>query len=192
MNLRKLHRTRGSNRKQVRGFTIVELLIVIVVIAILAATTVVAFNGVQTRANNTKTLAAVGQYVKALQLFATNNGRYPINTTYPCLGDLNAVCGATQYPSCFGYSSVTGQQAFIDDIRTVLGSMPELSTQQMDCNGAGGVARGGFYYSVNGISVTVQYFLRGDVACQPPAGLGIYQRNQAVDATDCRGTMAAP
>ena len=35
------------------GFTIVELLIVIVVIGILAAITIVAFSGIQNRANNT-------------------------------------------------------------------------------------------------------------------------------------------
>ncbi len=34
-----------------RGFTIVELLIVIVIIAILAAITIVAYNGIQNRAN---------------------------------------------------------------------------------------------------------------------------------------------
>ena len=37
-------------RKNTQGFTIVELLIVIVVIGILAAITIIAFNGVQLRA----------------------------------------------------------------------------------------------------------------------------------------------
>jgi prepilin-type N-terminal cleavage/methylation domain-containing protein len=36
-----------------KGFTIVELLVVIVVIAILATISVTAYNGIQNRANNT-------------------------------------------------------------------------------------------------------------------------------------------
>jgi general secretion pathway protein G len=40
--------------KNEKGFTIVELLIVIVVIGILAAIVIVAYNGVQNKANTTK------------------------------------------------------------------------------------------------------------------------------------------
>lgn len=48
-----------------RGFTIVELLIVIVVIAILAAITIVAFNGIQQRARNMARISAAEQIAKA-------------------------------------------------------------------------------------------------------------------------------
>jgi prepilin-type N-terminal cleavage/methylation domain-containing protein len=47
-----------------RGFTIVELLIVIVVIAILAAITIVAYNGIQNRARTSSAQSAANVIVK--------------------------------------------------------------------------------------------------------------------------------
>ena len=49
-----------------KGFTIVELLIVIVVIGILAAITIVAYNGVQTRALTAKRQSDVNGYAKVI------------------------------------------------------------------------------------------------------------------------------
>lgn len=60
-----------------RGFTIVELLIVIVVIAILAAVTIVAYNGIQSRAKDSQRLADIAAITKALELYKTQNGQYP-------------------------------------------------------------------------------------------------------------------
>ena len=51
-----------------RGFTIVELLIVIVVIGILAAITIVAYNGVQTRARDAKRASDLSAVAKPLKL----------------------------------------------------------------------------------------------------------------------------
>jgi prepilin-type N-terminal cleavage/methylation domain-containing protein len=60
------------------GFTIVELLIVIVVIAILAAITIVAYNGIQNRARESAIQAAASQAGrKALAYAPTNNDQYP-------------------------------------------------------------------------------------------------------------------
>lgn len=60
-----------------RGFTIVELLIVIVVIAILASITVVAFNGVQQRGKDSQRKSDITAITKALELYYIDNGRYP-------------------------------------------------------------------------------------------------------------------
>lgn len=57
------------------GFTIVELLIVIVVIGILAAITVVAFNGVQQRANNARTTSDLNSLKKAIYAGRTNTNK---------------------------------------------------------------------------------------------------------------------
>lgn len=60
------------------GFTIVELLIVVVVIAILAAITIVAYNGIQNRAKASATASLVSQINKKLLVYAVSNG-----DTYP-------------------------------------------------------------------------------------------------------------
>lgn len=59
------------------GFTIVELLIVIVVIGILAAIVVVAYNGVQNRANDAAVESDIRKIGLALQNYATINGSLP-------------------------------------------------------------------------------------------------------------------
>jgi prepilin-type N-terminal cleavage/methylation domain-containing protein len=66
------------------AFTIVELLIVIVVIGILAAITIVAYNGIQTRARNGQVIAGVNVYYKAVLQYKTINSVYPSVTG--CLG----------------------------------------------------------------------------------------------------------
>lgn len=58
--------------KASNGFTIVELLIVIVVIGILAAITIVAYNGIQDRAKNTKIKNDLAQIQKAVTLARIN------------------------------------------------------------------------------------------------------------------------
>ena len=61
-----------------RGFTIVELLIVIVVIAILASITVAAFSGVTNRANDTVIQSDLTNFAKAVNIYApTHLGAFP-------------------------------------------------------------------------------------------------------------------
>lgn len=69
-------------RKYSNGFTIVELLIVIVVIGILAAITVVAYNGIQQRANNAKIASDLAQIQKAI-ITARANRESPLFVIYP-------------------------------------------------------------------------------------------------------------
>lgn len=52
-----------------RGFTLVELVIAISVISVLATITVVAYNGVVARANDTQRIAAVATVRKALDMY---------------------------------------------------------------------------------------------------------------------------
>jgi type II secretion system protein G len=61
------------------GFTIVELLIVIVVIGILAAITIVAYSGTQARATYASYRSDMDKINKAILLYQADNGAYPGN-----------------------------------------------------------------------------------------------------------------
>lgn len=63
--------------KRQKGFTIVELLIVIVIIGILAAITIVAYNGIQQRARDSARTSDIAGIQKALELYRADNGVYP-------------------------------------------------------------------------------------------------------------------
>jgi general secretion pathway protein G len=70
-----------------RGFTIVELLIVIVVIGILAAITIVAYSGIQQRARDSNRQSAIGTIRQALEMYKLDHGSYPSATgTQPAYG----------------------------------------------------------------------------------------------------------
>lgn len=60
-----------------KGFTIVELLIVIVIIAILAAIVIVAYNGVQERAQESSVRTDMTNIAKQVELYRVDEGRYP-------------------------------------------------------------------------------------------------------------------
>lgn len=60
-----------------KGFTVVELLIVIVVIAILAATAIVAYSGVQRRAYESRASSELATIARAIGTYYALNESYP-------------------------------------------------------------------------------------------------------------------
>ncbi len=64
-------------RKQESGFTIVELLIVIVVIGILAALVLNTFQGVQARARDTERTTDINALHTQFEVYFNDNGFYP-------------------------------------------------------------------------------------------------------------------
>lgn len=178
-----------------KGFTIVELLIVIVVIGILAAITIVAYNGIQIRAENTKTTDAVKQFVKAYHLYALDNGDYPAFAG--CLGDgypgpNNWCLSQSGTAACWG----TGAASSLA-INTALkpymnGKVPSPSMQEAACGTTTYIGAYGSYQAASK-TVVVYMILRGDQTC-PPMSPNISAPGKAFsgDATRCIYTIAAP
>lgn len=81
------------------GFTLVEVLVVIVVIGILASVSVVAYNGFSDRAYASKVTSTVNSYAKILRLYHIQNGRFPDGSTQmgTCLGR------PSDYPAADGF-----------------------------------------------------------------------------------------
>jgi len=73
-----------SLKKRNQGFTIVELLIVIVVIGILALLVITTYSGIQQKARNSKRQTDVQSIQTQLEAFFSQNGYYP------SLADLNS------------------------------------------------------------------------------------------------------
>lgn len=95
----KLNKMKLANTK--KGFTIVELLIVVVVIAILAVVTIVAYNGIQNKAKTSAAISTLASVSKKLETFRYTNGgaseNYPSSLTQASISNNTYVVG--YYPA---------------------------------------------------------------------------------------------
>lgn len=82
---------------QSKGFTIVELLIVIVVIGILAAITIVSYNGLQNRARVAAATSDLSSAARIMAIHDAQNGRYPSTLTEANEGSGVKASGGTSY-----------------------------------------------------------------------------------------------
>jgi prepilin-type N-terminal cleavage/methylation domain-containing protein len=104
-------------RKTASGFTIVELLIVIVVIAILAAISIVAYNGIQDRANASASQSATRQAATKIRTYAVENGNCPVDLTSVGIANTtstqyNYLCDTSVTPAEYCLTSTVGRQNY--------------------------------------------------------------------------------
>ena len=141
-------------KRESSGFTIVELLIVIVVIGILAAITIVAYNGVQGKARNTQVITGVQAYNKALLQYAASYGAYPGESG--CLG--------ADYPEDQCWKGISGNFTTTATLDTKLsefiGTKPRLATQRMSISIGDNMRAGALYRPQSG-EYRIIYYLQG-------------------------------
>ncbi len=128
----------------------------IVVIAILAAISIVAYSGIQTRAKNTQIQAAVASYAESLKLYAVDNGALPTpgqvgGSGYACLGNYgDGICAN---------ASITTSATFDNLLAHYRGSSsrPELPEEYIYTNNNNNWWRGVWYHPSAGQVGFVQY-----------------------------------
>lgn len=93
-------------KKPRAGFTVVELLIVIVVIAVLASITFIAYGSLQNRARDLKNTEGVTKLADAIELFIAKNQHFPrggsgsssgIGSNSECVNGSNGFAGKAMY-----------------------------------------------------------------------------------------------
>lgn len=154
-----------AHSKKQKGFTIVELLIVIVVIAILAAITIVSFNGIQNQAKNQQTVSAVRAYYTALASYGVKNGTLPASRS--CLGPSSFY---TDNPCYIGGSTYTWTTTANDALGTVMNNQPTTASGVASNSSITG--SGIFYDNGSGVSGGgyIGFPIFGESSCPTIAG----------------------
>lgn len=116
-----------TKKRKRSGFTIVELLVVIVVIGVLAAITIVAYNGIQERAQSASVISRAEAYIKGLKIWEAELGSYP--DTFSCIAP-------SSYSTCtvaYWGANIPVSSSFMNSLATYSGvSSPQLGKYTVD------------------------------------------------------------
>jgi len=148
-----MKKTTQKNRKQKKGFTIIELLVVVAIIALLASVVLVSLGTVRTKAKDAKVSSEFHSIQLALESYNANHGGYP-NPNYenPSAPSDNLYCiGATDCIMA-GYEVTTKFPDIDDTVAKLNSNLAAVSaifpnyTQNISYNDSDGNENRGYIY----------------------------------------------
>lgn len=170
-------------KKSTSGFTIVELLIVIVVIAILATISIVSYSGIQQRARNAQIVSGVRAYEKAILSYVAVNGSYPA---------ISRACLGANYPSNQCWSGPNGNfytnTTFDTALAPFIGQKPTVSTHVLQITSVPDMRLGAVYAYTSQSDVRIIYYLEGQAQRCLNGNVG----GTEMEGTQCSEVLPAP
>jgi len=162
-----------------RGFTLVELLIVIVVIAILAAITIVAYSGITARANSSKAQANAESAEKVAEAMNADNGYYPALAS-----STGCFVAAAPTTTCFALGSTStklpsGMSVIPSAATATITASNGATTVAYACLTTCSSASGGYiaYWNFKTGAVNYVYVGSGSGTATAPTGTYVYPTN---------------
>lgn len=165
-----------------KGFTLVELIIVIVVIGILSTIGIVSYNGAQQRARNASRLSAVTKAIEITEVALTRNSPSYVRSTLNLSDSWYRACVGTNYPDInndgrgdcawYGSSPYVSESKDPSKLPTSLNALlssytalPDMSSfpvsKSSDGDSLGGVYLGSAWVD-NKDMLVIEYSLEGD------------------------------
>jgi prepilin-type N-terminal cleavage/methylation domain-containing protein len=139
-----------------KGFTLIELLVVIAVIGLLASVVLVALNGARLKSRETKRLADVAQFVKALELYYGDNNAYPLSGGVAGTCGTGGTCPNSAWSNSIDSSWTTLQTA----MQKYLSKLPHDPSESLSGWAGDGVAHTYAYFNgAQGNCVAGQWYM---------------------------------
>lgn len=142
-----------SKKRSNRGFTIVEIAIVIVIIAVLATMTLLVYNNVQKQTRDTKRTNDATLFMSALDSYYSSTGEYPFSCTYGYTTDCSTT--SSQYQSSAGVAPVStigsdttsgALQALLPGVGSSFGDPTQGSANPINVTAGGPISKHSYFF----------------------------------------------